>query len=178
MSDEPNWVEFYQDRRRSHAGAYLAFAQAHAQRDPVAHGQLDAEFLNFVAVAAWMREQANWPGLVSLAAALEEESSYLPDRGPTPQALPLLEDGLEAARALGDVPTMCARLNTLGETLTALGQIEQALTLYEEALARARQAGDLAAVYAALCHLGLAWIDRDISQALIYLSEAEEMPDE
>lgn len=175
MSDEPNWLEFYQDRQRSHADAYLAFAQERAQRDPATHAQLEAELPNLFGAAAWLRERADWPGLVRLTAALWEDSSFLPDRGPTPRTVPLLEDGLEAARALDDPVVTGARLNALGETLRALGQVEQAIALHDEALTLARQASDPVAVRATLCQLGLAWIDRDVSKALPYLAEAEAM---
>jgi tetratricopeptide (TPR) repeat protein len=175
MSDEPNWLEFYQDRQRSHADAYLAFAQAHAQRDPAAHDQLEAELSNLMTAAGWLRERADWPGLTRLTDALWDDSDFVPDRRLTHQAIPLLEGGLEAARALGDAATIGARLNALGETLAALGQIERAIALHDEALTLAQQANDLAAVRAALCALGIAWGDRDVSKALTYLTQAQDI---
>jgi tetratricopeptide (TPR) repeat protein len=175
MSDEPNWLEFYQDRERTYADVYLAFAQDHAQRTPAAHGQLQAELSNLLNAADWLREQADWRGLIRLTAAMWEDSSFLPDRGPAPQVLSMLEGGLEAARVLDDAVATGARLDALGETLRGLGKVEQAIDLHDEALTLARQVGDLATVRTALCRLGLAWIDRDVSKALPILIEAEGM---
>ena len=137
MSDEPDWIKVYQDCQQGHAETYLAFAQANAQRDPAHHDQLKAKLANLFNAGSTARPDRR-AGLAKLAAALCEDSSFLHDRGPSPEDVRLLEDGLEAARALNDTGAICSRLNSLGETLR-LGPGGPAIALHAEALSRRAQ---------------------------------------
>ncbi len=177
MGNEPNWSAFYDARELDHASLCVGLAQENARRDAQAHARLSEELRNFRVAANRLYKKAQWSELLSLTTSLWEESSFLPDRGPEQQNVSLLKEGLEAARALNDDSTICARLISLGEALRGLGQIEPAIAHFDEALTLARQQNDLSATRTTLCQLGMAWIDRDVSNALIYLKEAETLSD-
>jgi tetratricopeptide (TPR) repeat protein len=156
---------------------FFDFVQKHTQRDPTTQQALEREFPHLLDTADWLREQEQWPDLLVFIDALWEKSGFLQDRGSSLDAVPLLEASLEAAQVLDEIPTICTRLNDLGETWRTLGQIDQAIALHEKSLNLARQQRDTTATRAALCYLGMAWIDKDISNVLPYLNQALEIAD-
>lgn len=162
MSDEPNWVEFYQDRRRSHADAYLAFAQTHAQRDPVAHDQLETESGNLLRAADRFWKQNDWQSTLALAGALWEQSDFLRTRGLMQRAIPLLEHACEAAGRIPDLSAECVWHEALGFVHYASGTHAPSLSQYRQALDLAQKTDD--ACLKARVQLGLGRLQTDLGQ--------------
>lgn len=175
MVDEFNWAVFHQKRQRLYAETQLDFVRSYAYRNPAAHDRIEAEYANLVRVGDWLRKNEKWSELNGLVAALGEESGFIQDRGPRSETIPLLEAGLESARALADPVLINTRLNTLGEALYAVGQIEPALKLHQEALRLAEQLDNPAFRRATLYALGHTYTDYDVAQARSYLVQAHEM---
>lgn len=143
MSDEPNWLEFYQDRQRTHADTYLTFAQENAQRDPAAHDQLESESSNLLKVADWLWTQGDQQGILTLASALWEQSDFFRTRGLTQRAIPILEHAREAAQQTADLPAEFVWLEALGFARWHFaGDHAQAQPMYEQALTLAQQIND------------------------------------
>ncbi|MBN1872823.1 MAG: tetratricopeptide repeat-containing protein [Anaerolineae bacterium] len=190
MSEEPEWLSFYQDRGRRHATLALAFAVQHGQNTPEAHQQLAQELPNMVRALEWMQTHTHWHNIAHLFSALWEESRFLQDRGPAPayliegkghllpaaDLLPLLEMGVLAARELKDNHKLCMCLNALGSTLRAMGKVDEALALHNEALTIAQQFEDASPARQTLSLLGMVWIDKDVNQALPHLQKALNTP--
>jgi tetratricopeptide (TPR) repeat protein len=173
MSDETNWLEFFQDRERLHADYYLDFAQQHARRDPQAYDQLEAESGNLLKIAAWLAEHNEAERILKLASALWQESDFLRTRGYIQRGLPLLEQALHTARRLGDLRTEFTWLEALAQMRQLIGNPELAQPLYEEALALARKCDE--PLYVAHAHLGMGklLIDmKNLSQAVSWLRKA------
>lgn len=177
MSNEPDWLSFYEASQQAYTGAYLALAKENARREPKAHATLADELSNLLSVADLLDAQTQSLELMQLTSALWEESEFLPDRGPGKHNLALLEAGLQAARVSGDQRAICLRLISVGETYRAFGQIENAIPCFEEALSWARLCNDTSVQRTAIYSLGLAWIDRDVSRASEYFQEAQNIPD-
>jgi tetratricopeptide (TPR) repeat protein len=176
MSNEPDWLSFYEESQQAYTGVYLTLAKENARRDTLAHETLANELSNLLSVADLLETQTQWPELLQLTAALWEESEFLPDRGPGKQNLPLLEAGLQAARSTGDQRSIGLRLISLGETYRAFGEIENAIPCFDEALSLARQCNDTSMQRTALYSLGLASLDRDVAKASEYFQEALNIP--
>ncbi len=134
MTNEPNWLEFFEDRERRHADYYLAFAQQHARRDPEAYEQLEAESGNLLKIAAWLGEQDEAEGILRLAEVLWQESDFMRTRGFLQRSLPLLKQAHQAARQVEDPQAEFIWLEALAEIHLNTGQPAEALPLFEQAM--------------------------------------------
>jgi tetratricopeptide (TPR) repeat protein len=162
MSDEPDWLVFFQDRERLHAEACLALAQKNARPDPVAHDRLEADIGNLLKAAAWLWEQQDQHGTLMLADALWVESDFLRSRGLIQRAVPLLEHARAAARQTGDLSAEFTWLEALGFVHYATGNHSPALSHYEQALALAEQINEPG--QKAQAQLGLGRLQVDLGQ--------------
>ena len=139
MGVEPDWSAIFEESQQSHADLYLELAKQNAKRNSDAHQTLADELPNLLTAADWLQTQAQWSEITQLTSVLWDESSFLPDRGPGKENLPLLEAGLQAARSEGDNKAICARLISLGETHRSFHHIDEAIDCYEEALSLSKQ---------------------------------------
>jgi len=172
MSNEPSWLEFFQDRERLHADYYLTFAQENARRDPEAYDRLEAENGNLLKTAAWLAEQNEAERILNLASALWEKSDFLRTRGFMQRGLPLLEQACQAAQQLGDAHSEFTWLGALADTHYA---INPALTppLYEQALALAEYMAE--PQLKAQAYLGMGRLQMDmghLEQAALWLEKS------
>lgn len=153
MSQEPNWLEFFEDRERLYSTYFLDFAEQNARRAPEAYEHLEAESGNLLKTAAWLAEQSEAEGILKLAMALWEKSDFLRSRGFMQRGLPLLEQAHQAARQIGDLEAEFTWLEASANVHHENGNPKLAQQLFEEALELAQSLDNLH--FKAKAHLGI-----------------------
>ena len=173
MGDEPDWLEFFEDRERRYAKFYLDYAQQHAQRDPEAYARLEAEIGNLLKSATWLAYHDEGEGILALATALWQESDFLRSRGYMQRGLPLLERAREAAQVRGDVEAEFRWLEAMAHIYLLNGDLYLSQSLYEQALGLAQSCEQL--LLKAAVQFGLGRLQMDLGQldrAVSLLKEA------
>ncbi len=173
MSDEPNWLEFFEDRERLWADYYLDFAEQNVQRDREAYDRLEEESGNLLRVGDWLAEHNDAESILSLATALWQKSDFLRTRGYLQRGLPLLEQACQAAQDKGDVEAEFNWLEALAHVHQVNGDPVFAQPLYEQAFMLA-QASDAPTLKAhAQLGLGQLFMDMgDLDKAVTWLKQA------
>jgi tetratricopeptide (TPR) repeat protein len=162
--------------REAHLSYYLAYAKANAERDPAAHGRLEAEMANLMAAAKWAAEAGKHQAVTELGAALYADSEFLHVRGYNREAVRLLTWSVAAAREIGDRRGEGIRLGNLGNACYSLGQLEQAIEYYTQALEIAREMENRRWEGSSLGNLGIVYTDLgQLEQAIEYYTQALEI---
>jgi tetratricopeptide (TPR) repeat protein len=173
MSNESNWLEFFEDRERLHADYYLDFAQQHARRDPKAYDQLEAEIGNLLKIAAWLSEQNKAEDILKLATVLWEKTDFLRSRGYMQRGLPLLEQAHQAAHQIGNLEAEFTWLEALANVHWSTGNPALAQSLYEQALVLAQESNEPRFKAQAQLGMGRSQMERGhLEQAAIWLKKA------
>jgi len=141
--------------KHSHLAYYLAFAQANAQIDPVAHDRLEAALPNLLVAVDFAAQAEEYQAVNAFGHALYEDSHLLDTRGYVREAAALLVKAAAACREIGDQSSEGTHLGNLGTTYRTLGQLAQAVDAHKQALTIAREIGDRRGEGTHLANLGL-----------------------
>jgi len=147
----------WQAVRQAAVDACVTYAKAHNQKNREAHDLLDAELANLLGAAAYAAEHNLHEAVNRLAWDMWGNSEFMTRRGYWRAAIPLLEAGIQAARALDNRRDEGAQHGNLGGVYLSLGQYEKALEHYQQDLAIAREIGDRAGEGSALGNLGIVY---------------------
>ncbi|MCB0164829.1 MAG: tetratricopeptide repeat protein [Anaerolineae bacterium] len=139
MSNEPNWLAFFEDRERLWADYYLDFAEQNARRDAEAYERLEAESGNLLKIVAWLSEQNRTEGILQLAEVLWQKSDFMRSRGFMQRGLPLLEQARAAACRIGDSEAEIIWLEALANVHWSINNFALAQPLYEQVMELAQQ---------------------------------------
>ena len=173
MSNDTNWLEFFEDRERLYANYYLDFAHQYARRDPEAYEQLEAESGNLFKTAAWLAEHDEAEGILKLASALWEQSDFMRSRGFMQRGLPLLEQAHQAARQIEDLEAEFTWLEALAYAHYSVNNFALARPLYEQALILAQDSQKQLLVAQAHLGMGILLTDMgDLEEAATSLMQA------
>lgn len=173
MSNEPNWLTFFEDRERLWADYYLDFAEQNARRDREAYDRLEEESGNLLRVVDWLGEHDEAEGILKLAAALWKESDFIRSRGFMQRGVPLLERAREVTRQLGDLEAEFVWVEALAHIQYSMGNHELAKLLYEKVLTLAQDIGDLQIQAQAQLGMGRLLMDMgQLEQAATSLKQA------
>ncbi len=133
MTNEPNWLEFFEDRERLYADYYLTFAEQNARRDAEAYERLEIESGNLLRVGNWLGEYDD-EGILKLASALWEKSDFIRTRGYLQRSFSLLEKAYQAAQQIDDTQAEFIWLEALAEIQLNTGRPSAAQPLFEQAM--------------------------------------------
>ena len=173
MSDEPNWLEFFEDRERLWAEYYLEFAEENARRDPKAHEQIELESGNLSLIIAWLAEHDEFEGILRLAEALWQKSDFMRIRGFIQRGLPLLEEARRSAQQLGDLRAEFTWLDALTIARGFNGDSTLTLPLHEQLLALAQKINEPEFEAKAQLEMGSLQMEMgNLDDALIWLNQA------
>jgi tetratricopeptide (TPR) repeat protein len=164
------------EAEQNHLAHYLAFAQVHAQKEPIAWDRLEEELLNLLLAAKRAVQTKDSTALVSFEEALLHDSEFLYIRGYYREVIDLFSQSLAVQEALGEQQNQPRSLNKLAFFYRLRGQYEKAQKHVEAALSLAVTLEDREQQADSLHYLGIIFEGRGKNElALGYFEEELEI---
>ena len=133
MSEDIDWGVHVHKTRQRHLDYYLAYAQANAERDPVAYDCLESVLPNLLLAVDFADRSKVYEAVRAFSDALYSNSNFLDVRGYSREALDLLKRSINACREIGDRQSEGDSLGSLGSTYHVLGELEKAIDQHQQA---------------------------------------------